>query len=92
MRIWAAVLLVGNLRLWMANSVLVLLTFFQPCISRPNSLQVASRQVGPSWPSTHPERRSRIRASVPVVGFINVFEKFREGGLRGVGQIGQTGR
>ena len=78
MRIWAAVLLVGTFCLWMANSVFVPLTFFQPCISRPNSLQVTSRQVGPSWPSTRPERRSRIRASVPVVGFMTVFAKWQE--------------
>ena len=42
MRIWAAVLLEGKLRLWMANSLFVPLTFLQPCMSRPNSLQVAS--------------------------------------------------
>ena len=76
MRVWAAVLLVGTLRLWMANSAFVPLTFFQPCISRPNSLQVASRQLGPSWPSTCLARSSRIRASVPGVGFMTMFAKW----------------
>ena len=75
MRIWAAVLLEGKLHLWMAKSVFVPLTFLQPCMSRPNYLQVASLQVGPSWPSMHPARRWRILASVPVVGFMTVFAK-----------------
>ena len=40
MRIWAALLLVGTLRLWMTNSVFVPLTFFKPCMSRPEVLSV----------------------------------------------------
>ena len=76
MRIWDTVLLVGTLCLWMANNVFMPLTSFQPCMSRLNSLQVAWRQVGPSWPSTRPARTSRIRASVPVVGFMTVLAKW----------------
>ena len=76
MRIWVVVLLVGTLRLWMSNSVFFPLTFFQPCISRPNYLQVALRQVGLYWALTRPARRSRIRASVPVVEFMTVFAKW----------------
>ena len=57
------------------NNVFVPFTSFQPCMSCPNSLQVASRQMGTSWPSTHPTRKSQIRAFVPVVGFMNVLVK-----------------
>ena len=43
--------------------------------SLPNSRHVASLQVGPSWPSMRPARRSDIRASMPVVGFTTVLAK-----------------
>ena len=49
---------------------------FQIYISLPNYLQVASRQVGPSWPSMRPARMSQICTSVPVVGFMTVFAKW----------------